>query len=436
VSSQDPFHAERIPGATAWRLTFLAIQGGGSVILFSALGHVLHRPAFAATAVAQGVIVLAQALGDFGLSQAAVTVLPTRIAARPEAESDLLAGAALVYLGAAVVGALLTLAAVPIVPAAAAAPVAVSAPAAAASVIVAGADGILRSRGEFRRPVVLMALSEGAGFAGVPVALATHSAVWTCAAVAAGMALGAMASLLLLARVHRAGRGGAAWPFFRASLPLGLSQVFIVLGTRADTLLAGGVSGLLAAGAFEGTWRVYQLSQYAAGGVATAAAPFIADALGAGRLRDGRRMLGRLILELLAVGVAGAAILYFARDPLAHALTGSLAGPVARALSRFALLCPLAAVSLAAFYTLAGRDGQRRFVLVAHIVGAAVNIALGVALAPSMGARGIVTGCAVGLAVTDVLLLMRLVAVMGELREAPTGDPLAAGPPGLAERSR
>jgi hypothetical protein len=82
-------------GAAAWRLTFLAIQGGGSVILFSALGHALDRGAFAATAVAQGVIVLAQAIGDFGLSQAAVSVLPTWIASRPEIEEDLLAGAAL-----------------------------------------------------------------------------------------------------------------------------------------------------------------------------------------------------------------------------------------------------------------------------------------------------------------------------------------------------
>ena len=67
--------------ATTWRLAFLVIQGGSSVVLFAALGHLLSEGALAATAVAQGVIVIAQSVGDFGLSQAAVAVLPARIAA-------------------------------------------------------------------------------------------------------------------------------------------------------------------------------------------------------------------------------------------------------------------------------------------------------------------------------------------------------------------
>jgi O-antigen/teichoic acid export membrane protein len=409
-------------GAAVWRLVFLAVQGGGSVVLFATLGHILDRPVFAATAIAQGVIVLAQAIGDFGLSQAAVTVLPTRIAGRPDKEAELLGGAAIAYFGAAALGFALTLLVVPLVPSAARGPVAVSAPAAAASVIVAGADGILRSRGEFRKPLLLMALSEGLGFAGLPVAALTHSAVWTCAAVSAGMALGALAAWLTLARFRRRGHAAAFWPFARASAPLGLSQVFIVLSTRADTLLAGALSGLIAAGTFEGTWRLYQLSQYVAGGVASAAAPFVADALGADRLRTGLRLLRTLCLRLLAIGVAGGAVLYLARDPISRVLTGSLAGPVAHAIAPFALLCPLAAVGLAAFFTLAGRDGERRFVLAANALGAAVNLAVSSALAPSIGARGVVIGCAVGLAVMNMLLLVRLVIVVQELRTLPTAE--------------
>lgn len=408
--------------AAVWRLLFLAVQGGGSVVLFAALGHALDRPVFAATAVAQGVIVLAQALGDFGLSQAAVTVLPTRIAARPDREADLLSGAATAYFGAAVLGFALTLLALPLVPSAARGPVAVSAPAAAASVIVAGADGILRARGEFRRPLVLMAWSEGLGFAGLPVAVATHSAVWTCAAISAGMAVGALPALLTLARVRRRGRNDTLWPFARASAPLGLSQVFIVIGGRADTLLAGGLVGLIAAGTFEGTWRVYQLSQYVAGGIASAAAPFVADALGAGHLDTGLRLLRSLCTRLLAIGIAGSAVLYLARDPISHVLTGSLSGPVARSLGPLVLLCPLAAVGLAAFFTLAGRDGQRRFVLAANALGAVVNLAVATALSHSMGTRGVVIGCAIGLAVTNVLLLARLATVVRELRTVPAAD--------------
>jgi O-antigen/teichoic acid export membrane protein len=170
-------------------------------------------------------------------------------------------------------------------------------------VIVAGADGILRSGGEFRRPVLLMAASEGAGFAGLPVAILTHSATWTCAAISAGMALGATASVLVLLRLRRGGTNTELRKFARASLPLGLSQVFIVLSTRADTLLAGGLSGLIAAGTFEGTWRVYQLSQYAAGGIATAAAPFVANAFGVGQYEEGLRLLRKLIVQLAVVGL-------------------------------------------------------------------------------------------------------------------------------------
>jgi O-antigen/teichoic acid export membrane protein len=409
-------------GAAVWRLAFLAVQGGGSVVLFGALGHILDRPVFAATAVAQGVIVLAQAIGDFGLSQAAVTVLPARIAARPEAEDELLSGAAAAYVGAAALGLVLTLLAVPLVPAPARGPVAVSAPAAAASVIVAGADGILRSRGEFRRPLLLMAASEGAGFVGLPVAALTHSAVWTCAAISAGMTIGAVGAAITLATLWRRGRAETAGAFARASAPLGLSQIFIVLSTRADTLLAGALAGLIAAGTFEGTWRVYQLSQYAAGGIATAAAPFVADALGAGRHKVGLRLLRILWLRLLAIGLIGGAVLYLARRPLAHVLTGSLAGPVADVIWPLALLCPLAAVSLAAFFTLIGRDGERGFVLAANAVGAVVNLAVSSVLAHSMGARGVIIGCTIGLAVMSVLLLTRLGAVARRLHVEAGGE--------------
>ncbi|MGO9972084.1 MAG: lipopolysaccharide biosynthesis protein [Solirubrobacteraceae bacterium] len=409
-------HPERMTGATVWRLAFLAIQGLGSVVMFSALGHVLDRDAMAATAVAQGVIVLAQTVGDFGLSQAAVTVLPTRISARPELEADLLAGAASAYGVAALLGLVLTLLAVPLVPHAAAGPVAVSAPAAAASIIVAGADGLLRSRGVFRRPVLLMATSEGAGFAGLPVALLTHSALLTCAAISAGMALGAFGSVALLVRLRRGGTDRQLRSIARASLPLGLSQVFVVLCTRADTLLAGGLSGLIAAGTFEGTWRVYQLTQYAAGGLASAAAPFIADALGGGRYEAALRLVRRMFIQLAVVGVAGGALMHFGAAPIAHVMTGSLAVPVAGAITPFALLCPLAAVATIAFFTLIGRDGERRFVLGTLVIATIINIGLGVILAPTMGARGVVLGCAVGLAVAYLLLLARFAAVVRALR--------------------
>jgi hypothetical protein len=39
-----------------------------------------------------------------------------------------------------------------------------------------------------------------------------------------------------------------------------------------------------------------------------------------------------------------------------------------------------------------------------------------------MGARGVVIGCAIGLAVTNVLLLARLAAVVRELRTVPAAE--------------
>ena len=406
----------RLASASRWRLLFLAVQGTAGLALFSVLAHVLPHRAFAATAIAQGVIVIAQSIGDFGLSQAAVAVLPARIAAAPAAADQLIAGAARAYLGATCVGIVLTLAIAAFVPSAAAGPVAVSSLGTAAAIAVAGADGLLRSRGEFRRPLALVAASELASFAGLPVALATHSALATCAAVGVGMALGAVPAAIALVRFTALRPRAPLRAFVRAALPLGLAQVFISIATRADTLMAGLVSGLVAGATFEGCWRIYQLSQYVAGGVASAAAPFIADALGAGRPADALKILRTLSLRLLAIGVAGGATIYFARTPIAELLAGTLGPEVARALPALAIVSPLQAVSLAAYYALIGQDGQRRLVLGAIVAGAVVNVALAAPLGSELGGRGIVIGCACGQAATALLLLATAMPFIGRTR--------------------
>jgi O-antigen/teichoic acid export membrane protein len=436
VSNERLTHG-RLASASRWRLLFLAVQGTAGLALFSALGHILPHRAFAATAIAQGVIVIAQSIGDFGLSQAAVTVLPARIAAAPADGDELIAGAARAYLGATCVGLLLTGAIAAFVPSAAAGPVAVSALGAAAAIVVAGADGLLRSRGEFRRPLALMASSELAGFAGLPVAITTHSALATCAAVGGGMALGSLPAAITLVRFIALRPQAPLGPFVRAGVPLGLSQVFISLATRADTLLAGLVSGLVAGATFEGCWRIYQLSQYVAGGVASAAAPFIADALGGGRPYDALRILRAMSLRLLMLGIAGGGILYLGRTPIADLLAGTLGTQVARALPALAIVSPLQALSLAAYYTLIGRDGQRRLVLAAIIAGAVVNLALAAPLGRELGGRGIVIGCACGQAATALLLLAAaLPFVRRTRRDASQHAASADVPPGLARPLR
>lgn len=415
VSNERLTHG-RLASASLWRLLFLAVQGTAGLALFSALGHVLPHRAFAATAIAQGVIVIAQSIGDFGLSQAAVSVLPARIAGAAGDADELIAGAGRAYLGATCAGLVLTLAIAAFVPSAAAGPVAISSLGTAAAIVVAGADGLLRSRGEFRRPLVLMAASELAGFAGLPVAILTHSALATCAAVAGGMALGAVPAAIALMHFTALRPRAPMRGFVRAGLPLGLAQVFISLATRADTLLAGLVSGLVAGAAFEGCWRIYQLSQYVAGGVASAAAPFIADALGDRRADDALRILRTLSLRLLTTGIAGGAILYLGRKPIAELVAGTLGTQVARALPALAIVSPLQALSLGAYYTLIGRDGQRRLVLAAIVAGAVVNIALAAPLGSQLGGRGIVIGCACGQAVTALLLLATMLPFIRRTR--------------------
>jgi O-antigen/teichoic acid export membrane protein len=280
--------------------------------------------------------------------------------------------------------------------------------------------------------VVLMAASELGGFAGLPVAIATHSAIWTSAAVSAGTTIGAAGAVATVAMIRRGGAARAVGSFVRACVPLGVSQLFIVLGTRFDTVLAGAVSGLLAAGTFEGAWRVYQLGQYVVGGLATAAAPFVADALGAGRHDEAVALLRRLIVRMLVLGAILGALLYLGRYPIARVLAGSLAGQVAAVLPIIAVLSPVAAVGLVGFFTLISREGERGYVLAVHAIGAAVNVVVVVLLGGTHGARGVTFGCAAGIAVTDVLMLIRLRSVVRGLDAEPRGLPAAQA--GLVQR--
>jgi O-antigen/teichoic acid export membrane protein len=415
TTAPAPFRAEQLSSASLWRITFLLVQGGGSVVLLATLSHIFDARAFAICAVAQSVLVIAQAIGDFGLSQAAVTVLPARIAAAPQAAQRLLAGATRTYLYAGGAAFALTLASVALVPKDAVVPILVSAPAAAATVLLAGADGLLRAQGEFRRPVVFVATSELAGFAGIPVAVATHSPAWTCAAIAAGTTLGASGAMLTL-KAHLGDAGSATREFLRAATPLGIAQVFVVLGARVDTLLLASLTGVVAAGTFEGDWRIYQLGQYAAGALATAAAPFIASALGAGEVSRALSTLRVLMLRLLGVGLAAGAVIYLARWPLAHVLAGSLAAPVAHGLVFLAVVSPIAAVSVPALYTLIALDGERRRVLACFVAGAVVNLGVGAGLSDPLGVHGVLIGCAAGTALTSAMLLARLATVLVALQ--------------------
>ncbi|MDX6651926.1 MAG: hypothetical protein QOJ38_707 [Solirubrobacterales bacterium] len=414
-----------IGGITAWRFAYLFIQGGLSLALFAALAHALPVGAFAITAVAQAVLVIAQAMGDFGLSPATVTVLPAMIAQQPGDRQRLLAGAVRAFALAAIAGGVLCLAAAVAVPADARLAVVLVAPAAASTVLISGADGLLRATGEFRRSVGLVAVARLGSFLAVPAAIATDSGVWTCAAISAGTLVGTVPAALALRAFRRLSRESSPKPLLRVALPLGLSQFFVLAGGRLNTVILSAILSLRAATVFEASWRLFQLGQYVAGGISTAAAPLIGDALGAERHVELHRLLARLGGVAAGLGLGAAAVLLLARRPLCEALFGSLGGEVARVVVPFALLTPLAFVGFVATTALSTSSEDRRFVVLAYGSGALVGLPLVVALAPRGGSSAAAAGCAAGLALTHTLLIARYLRMLRGLR-ANVGGPLKA----------
>jgi O-antigen/teichoic acid export membrane protein len=403
--------ARRLPVATVWRFTYLAIEGGLSLLLYSLLAHVLRASAFAPVAVALGVLTVAQALGDLGLSQAAVSVLPVRLARAGESEAAVLAGAANAYFAAACVAGVVALLAALAVPAGDRLVVALVAPATAAAVIVAGADGLLRAVGEFRRPAALVSASRVGGFAGL-VGATSGSAATTMAAISAGTVLASLpAAALLLAR-FRASRDRRPMTFIRAAAPLGASQLFVVAGGRLNTVLLAGTVAVATAAGFESAWRLFQLAQYLAGGVTTAAAPFIADALGHRRDDEFRSLVGRLTLAAAAAGLLLAAGLLATRRPLADALFGTLGPDVARAVVPLALVTPFTFVGFVATVALAVSSRGRATILAANGFGAVVNVILVIVLGRSHGVLAGTIGASCGLLVAALVLIARLSALL------------------------
>jgi O-antigen/teichoic acid export membrane protein len=415
--------AERLREATIWRLTYLLLQGGTSLLLYALLAHVLPAHQFAAAAVAQGVLVISQAVGELGLSQAAVAILPGQLAADPDSEAELLGGCAAAFALAALPAVALALLAALAVPSSARLAVALMAPAAAAIVVVSGADGLLRSVGEFRRPALLVTVSGLGSYVSLATAAGGGSAAATTATMSAGTVLASLPAAAVLMNRYRAARQPRPGPIIKAAAPLALSQLFVIAGGRINTvLLAGLVSTSVAAG-FESAWRLYQLSLYLAGGLATAAAPFIADAVGRRSGPEFARLVRRLLGASACAGTVLAAGVLIARRPLADVVFGHLGARVAHSLLPLLIVTPLAFAGFVATYTLATSTRDRWPILWANLAGAVVNVALIYALAPSHGLLGATSGCAAGILVTQVLLLARVAPLLRASTQLTTQTP-------------
>lgn len=398
---------------------YLFAQAGISFITFAGLALLLSTREFAPASVALGVVVIAGALADLGLSPTTISVLPARLALMPEASAQILSGAAKAFYWAAGVALLLPLIVIPGLDHSSRLCVLAIAPAAPAYVFVAAADSILRTGGEFRRPVLLVGLSRLGGWAALPTAAVTGSGPWSCAAVTFGTLAATAPAFRFVARVRAADPTASAGDTVRTSLPLGLSQVFVVLGGRADTVILGTAVSAAAAAAFETAWRFFQIGQYFAGAVSTGVAPFLGDALG----RHRRDELDRLLLRALAiVTVAGflfSGLTLVLRRPITELLVGDVAAGAASALLPLALVSPLAFAGFVGTIALSMSRSDRRIILVANVLGATTNLALALILIPHHHAAGAGVAAATGLVVTQTVILGRLVAFRRRLREAP-----------------
>lgn len=403
VGGLDP---SRMHHAAAWRGVYLLAQGGLSILLFAGLARMLPPAGFAITATVQGVLIIAWSVGDLGLAQAAVSVLPGYLADRDEDRARALGGAAVAFFLAAAFALGLCCVAALFVASQARLAMLLIAPAAAATVLVSGADGLLRAQGDFRRPVVLVLLSRLGAFAAVLSAAVSPSADWACAAMSIGIAVGSIGSARFLGELSRSAEPAAVRAFVKAAIPLGVAQLFTVGGGRLNTLILSTTAGLRASAVFETTWRGFQLGQYVVGALATGWAPFLAAALGRGSRQEFRPLLRRSIGIVAVAGVVTGGLLFVLRHPLGHALAPAVGRQAGDDLTPLAIITPVSFLGFLVTFVVSASPHYRRYLLPAYGLGALLNIVLTLALSHKSGAAGAALASAAGIcASTGVLLL-------------------------------
>ena len=415
------FDVGRARAAVGLRAVSLLVQGVSSTALFFVLAALLPTGEFAPMSVALGALVTAQLLGDFGVSQATVTALPSMIAERPAERRDLIGSAARAVATAALAAVFVCLAVTLVVEPGARLPVALVAIPASLAVVVAGVDGILRAEGKNREAVALITLSRLGGLVAIPAAAITGEATDAAIALAAGSLVGSLPALRVLgASLTRVPPGLPS--FWRATAPLGAGQLSLVLGTRLNTFVLGAGTSLRAAAAYESAWRLFQIGQYILGAVTSGLSPVLAQARGAGRVDDVRRLMRVTLASIVVAAVILGAALMAGRHVISDALfSPALAGQVASALMPFALVTPLAIVSLWAATFLSSDAADRRWVLGACVGGALLNVVAVLPAVAAWGAEGASVACALGLMLAMVVVLARYVRALAADRPSSEG---------------
>ena len=409
----------RLAEATGWRYAYLTVQAGLSLGLYVGLAAVLPGPAFAVCAVALGALVVVQAAADFGFSQAAVAALPNPATLGPILPRAVLeSGVARLVTGGAAVALGLSCAVALMVPAQARGALIAIGPASALAVVMAGVDGILRAGGRFRRPVLLTGLSRLGALPAIGVAAATKDAQLTCIAISAGILAGSLPAIRELRRRWLGADGRAAVrPLLRAGAPLGLSNLFILAGARANTLVLGGIASISSAAVFESAWRVFQAGQYVLGAAATAVGPFVAAALSEGRRSALHARLRRTASVVTCGGAAIAAAIVLLRHPLADAVSGGDSEPVVASLVILAPVLPASLLLLFATVSLSAVSShERAWIFTAYGAGALVNLVAVIVLADGSPSTAGAWASAAGVCVSLVVLGPRFALLFRDLR--------------------
>lgn len=404
MASSGATPTPRTTALVVWRMLYLVIQGGSSVAVVALVSATSSATAASAILVAQGTVVAVQTIADLGLSQAATTWLADARerdrASGTELTAALLAGALRTALLATVAVAIsaLFLLGEPGVPEA----LVLSAPLAGCALVIAALDGTMRAAGDIRTPVKLAISSRGGLVLGtaIGVALSDDPAVIALACSLTTLLFTAPA-LVLIWR----GRGRRdQWLRHRRSvlaacLPIGASQLAIVLTARITTPIAAGVTTVIVAGAFEVAWRLFQVSQYVLGGPLTALAPRIASE----QARGERGTLVRSLGVAAVLGTLAIPVTYVAAPFVSDLLAGELADPTTEALRILAIAIPFNLMLLPAMFALAARGSRHRWALAATAgLGAVTNVALTVAI-PATGFN-VAVGPTAGFTLSGALL--------------------------------
>lgn len=244
----------------------------------------------------------------------------------------------------------------------------------------------------------------GLGY-GIPVAAACYSV---------GAALGFGLTVVLLDRhVALRGSGGAqprAWGgLLRTSLPFGFQEVFSVLLFRLDALLLSFLATEAAVGRYGAAFRLFEATLFIAYSLASAFSAMYTY-LGRDTVPTIGAAFGRSLKAALALLVPCAVTLGVLAEPLLSAVFGSDFAVSAPALRLLAPVVVLVGLVVLASSLVAGRGDPAS---TARLTGGMVlvNVALNLALIPSLDERG----AAAALLITEALLLVAVLRVAGGL---------------------